>query len=107
MLPLKNRLKKEEDFKKVFKEGRGFKEGFLYLKAKKGSLRFGFVVSKKVSPKASVRNKIKRKMREAVQKELPSLKKRADCVIVALPGLKETGKIEESIKKLLRKAKLK
>ncbi len=107
MLPKENRLKKEKDFKEVFEKGKGFKEGSFYLKAKKGDLRFGFVVSKKVSTKASERNKIKRKMREAVKKEIPLLKKKAECVIVALPGAKGTENIEESVRKLLVKAKLK
>ncbi len=106
MLPFKNRLKKEKDFKEVFEKGKDFKEDSLYLKTKEGSARFGFVVSKKVSPKASVRNRIKRKLREAVKKELPKMTKKADCVIVVLPGFKDTEKIEQRVKKLFKKAKL-
>ncbi|GAI32984.1 unnamed protein product, partial [marine sediment metagenome] len=62
MLNKRNRLKKKKDFDKVFKQGQGFKQDFLYLKIRKNNLkssRFGFVVSKKFSKKAVIRNKIK------------------------------------------------
>ena len=38
MLPKENRLKKKKDFEKVFKEGQGFKEDFLFLKVVKNNL---------------------------------------------------------------------
>ena len=89
MLPVKNRLKKEKDFEKVFKTGKGFKEKFLYLKIKKNNLgvsRFGFVISKKVSKKATSRNKLKRRLRELVKIKLPKIKKGIDGTIVVNPG---------------------
>jgi len=109
MLPIVNRLKKEKDFERVFKKGRSWKENFLYLKAANNSLkesRFGFAVSKKFSPKATVRNKIKRRLREIIKTNLPCLKKGADIVIIVLPGL-EAGdfwELEEMVKRLLEKA---
>ena len=45
--------------------------------------RFGFVVSSKVSNKAVVRNKIKRRLREIVKKEINSIPSGYDIVIVA------------------------
>lgn len=39
MLPEVNRLKKEKDFERVFKKGRGYKEDFLYLKIVKNNLK--------------------------------------------------------------------
>jgi len=90
MLPKKNCLKKEKDFAKVFKEGQNFKEDFLYLKIKKNNLkssRFGFIVSKKVSKKATSRNKIKRRLREIVRIKLPFIKKGIDGVIIVAAGL--------------------
>ena len=60
MLVQKNRLTKKKDFDKTFKQGQGFKHDFLYLKIKKNNLessRFGFIVSKKFSKKATERNK--------------------------------------------------
>lgn len=106
MLSLPNRLKKNNDFEELFKKGRGFKEGFLYLKAAKNNLeesRFGFVVSKKFSKKAYLRNKIKRKLREIVRLNMPEIKKGLDVAIIVLPGLKEEG-VEDVLRKLLEKS---
>lgn len=108
MLFFANRLKKKKDFEKVFEQGKGFKENSLYLKIKENNLeqpRFGFAVGKKFSVKAVERNKIKRKLREVVKKEIPNFKKKVDAVIVVMPGLKEK-EIEKTIKKLFLRAKL-
>lgn len=111
MLPKRNRLKKNKDFDDVFKKGRGFKEDFLYLKIKKNNLkssRFGFMVSKKFSQKATARNKIKRRLRELVKIKLPKIKKGTDGVVVIMPGFKINDflELEETINKLFKKAKL-
>ena len=111
MLPARNRLKKKKDFERVFKEGQGFKQGFLYLKIKKNSFRssrFGFIVSKKFSPKATIRNKIKRRLRELVKIKLPGIRKGIDGIIIVMPGLKTTDfqQLEETIGRLFKKAKI-
>jgi ribonuclease P protein component len=111
MLPKKNRLKKKKDFENVFKRGQGFKEDFLYLKALANNLkssRFGFAVSKKFSKKATIRNKIKRRLREIVKINLPKIKKNIDGVIVVLPGLekKDFWELEKIMEKLFTKAGL-
>ena len=109
MLPEKNRLRKNNDFKKVLKDGKGFKEDFLILKFKKNrlkELRFGFIVSQKVSKKAVVRNKIKRRFREAVKEKIKRINKRVDIILIALPGAK-TKYFQETkitIEKLFKKA---
>jgi len=111
MLPKENRLKKNKDFKKVFKEGKGFKEDPLVLKKAKNNLkisRFGFVVSKTFFKKATLRNKIKRRLREAVRIRLDEIKKGIDAVIIAGPGLeaKDFRGIKEIVNKLFKKAKI-
>lgn len=111
MLPKRNRLKKNKDFENVFKKGQGFKEDFLYLKIKKNNLessRFGFVVSKKFSQKATARNKIKRRLRELVKVKLPKIKKGIDGVIIIMPGFKinDFWELEEIINKLFEKANI-
>lgn len=109
MLPDKNRLKKKKDFEKVLKEGKGIKEDSLILKVKKNKskkLRFGFVVSKKISKKAVVRNKIKRRLREVVKEKIKKIDKDFDIIIIALPGA-ETKNFQEfriTIEKLFKKA---
>ncbi|MDP2864395.1 MAG: ribonuclease P protein component [bacterium] len=111
MLPKENRLKKNKDFKKVFKEGKGFKEDFLVLKKAKNNLkisRFGFVVSKTFFKKATLRNKIKRKLRESVRIKLNEIKKGIDGVVIASPGLeaKDFREIKEIVNRLFKKAKI-
>lgn len=111
MLPLNNRLKKTTDIRKVFKQGRLFKEGFLIFKTAKNDLdksRFGFIVSQKVSKQAVVRNKIKRRLRSSVEKRLKEIKKGTDNLFLALPGLakKDFLSIEQTVNSLLRKANM-
>jgi ribonuclease P protein component len=111
MLPQINRLKKKTDFGRVLKKGRGVREGFLLLKFAKNNLkvsRFGFVVGRKISKKATLRNKIKRRLREALRKELPKLKPGFDGVLVALKGSEPKGlkETERMVKKILQKTKL-
>jgi len=111
MLSKKNRLKKGADFKRVFKEGKGFKDGFLFLKIVKNNLgesRFGFVVGKRFSKKSFLRNKTKRKLQELVRIEINKIKKKIDGVIIVSPGLgiKNSREIEESLGRLFRKSGL-
>ncbi len=111
MLSKTNRLQKNKDFDEVFKKGKGFKEDFLFLKFLGNNLevsRFGFVVSNKVSNKATVRNRIKRVLRELVQKKLPNIKKGIDVVLVVNNQIKgrETGEIEKVIEKAFLKTNL-
>jgi len=111
MLSNTNRLKKEKDFDQVFKKGKGFKEDFLFLKLAKNNLkatRFGFVVSQKVSKKAFLRNKIKRRLRELAKKKLAKIKKGFDVILIVNRGLKDKdfNETERMINKLFKKAKL-
>ena len=111
MLPQSNRLKKKRDFDRVFKKGQGFKEDFITFKIAKNnfkSSRFGFVVSKSFSKKASIRNKIKRRLRELVRVRLPEIKKGIDGIFVVAPGLKKKNflEIKELVEKLFRKSKI-
>ncbi len=111
MLPKANRLKKNKDFERVFRVGEGYKEDFLFLKIRENNLetsRFGFVVSKKFSKKALIRNRIKRQLREIVKLKLSKIKKGIDGVILVRPGLrdKDFWELEEVINKLFKKAKL-
>jgi ribonuclease P protein component len=95
MLSKENRLKKEKDFERVFKQGKPVKAGLLFLKilkTEKDYSRIGLSVSKKISNKAVVRNKVKRRLREAVRTELKKNNITGyDMVIVALPGIKKAS----------------
>lgn len=111
MLPKSHRLKKKKDFDRVFKKGKGFNNNFLFLKIKRNKLsvsRFGFVVPLKVSSKATVRNKTKRRLREIVRELLPQITSGFDGVWVAQPGA-ETCSFEElksEVKKILHTANI-
>jgi|SRR3989344_588448 len=109
MLPKINRLTKKKDFDTVFKGGAGIKNGFLIVKLLKSpqrESRFGIVVSKKISGKATVRNSVKRRLSEAVFNQLEIIKKPSDVVLITLPGIEKKGFLElqqlvvDSFKKL-------
>jgi len=109
MLIKKNRLKKKRDFENVFKKGKSFKQGFLLLKMinnKSEKIRFGFIISQKVSKKATIRNKLKRQISEIINSQIKKIKKGIDGILVALPGIKERNfpEIKENIDKLFKKA---
>lgn len=111
MLPKINRLQKQKDIERVLKKGKDIKEDFLVLKTVKNNLnesRFGFLVSKKISKKANIRNKIKRRLRELIMIRLKKIKIGTDNLIITLPGLekKDFREIEEKIVRLFKKAKI-
>jgi len=111
MLKKINRLKKKKDFEKVLKKGKGFKQDFLLCKIIKNNLkisRFGFIVSQKISKKATVRNKLKRKLSELVRVKLEKIKNGIDIIFIVFPGLenKDFWEIEGIIKKIFEKIKI-
>lgn len=109
MLPSQNRIKKESDFFLIIKKAKAFNSDLLVLKKAKNNLkdsRFGFVVSQKISKKAVVRNKIKRRMREIIRKCLKQIAPGFDFVFFARKSITEKTfqEIEEGIKNILLKA---
>jgi len=91
MLPRKNRLTVEEDFLFVKNKGKRCKsEHFLIqfvVKKNQKESRFGIIVNKDISPHASVRNKTKRALREAIRRSLYCMGETYDVVIVAFPTI--------------------
>ncbi len=86
MLPKQNRLRAERDIKKVFKKGRRvITPLFRYqvLKTNAEETRFAVVVSTKVAKRATVRNLIKRRVRESLREILETVPKGFDVVIQA------------------------
>lgn len=97
MLPKINRIKKKKDFDVIFKNSKSIKTNLFVLKIAKNSLginRFGFVVSTKVSKKATVRNKIRRRFAEVMREETSSIKSGTDLVLIALPGIEKKEFLE-------------
>jgi ribonuclease P protein component len=110
MLPLKNRLKKKKEFQQVFEEGETLFSDFLITRKirKQESQRFGFIVSKKVSPKAVVRNRVKRILREQVRLILPLMKESFDAVLIAKKEIvgKDSKEVGEELKKIFLKKRI-
>jgi ribonuclease P protein component len=112
MLYSQNRLAKRADIERVFKKGRSFFVGNLGIRLAKNDLkvsRFTVVTSTKVSKKAVDRNKLKRRMREIIRKEiLPNVQYGFDGVISTKKPLLDLSfsDLRELVIKLFKKAKL-
>jgi ribonuclease P protein component len=109
MLPKENRLRKKNDFENVLRRGGGLKQDFLVLKLKENKLkdtRFGFIVSQKVSKKAVIRNRVKRRLREIIKLKMEEIKKGIDVVLIALPGAekKDFSETKKEMEDLLKKS---
>jgi ribonuclease P protein component len=108
MLPKINRIKKKKDFDLIFKKGKSFKTSLLVLKIMKNGLdknRFGFIVSQKVSKKAVVRNRIRRRLTEMVKDNIKPETIAQDVVFIALPGIdkKDFLEIKSEVQKIIDK----
>ncbi|MCX6745780.1 MAG: ribonuclease P protein component [Candidatus Parcubacteria bacterium] len=87
MLKKINRLTKKKDFDAVM-QGKGLFSPFLIIKYKKNSQnlsRFGIIISKKVSKKATLRNLVKRRISEIIRLNLDKFTQGFDLVIIASP----------------------
>jgi len=111
MLPKQNRLKKKKDFDRVFRNGGKIKTNALFFRWAPNNLkisRFGFIVSQKISKKATIRNKTKRQLRALIRKRIAVLQKGIDGVFIVKPGLekKDFSEIEKIVVHILSKTKL-
>lgn len=98
---------KTKDFENVFRGGKAKAGKLVFLKFLKNNLnisRFGWVVSLKISKKAAIRNKIKRKLREIVRHNLSNIKPGFDIIIVAKPEIinKNYQDIKNDLENLLK-----
>jgi ribonuclease P protein component len=111
MLERKYRLQKNRQFRYVYARGRSQATKLLSLvEVRSGppaQLRVGFSVSKKVG-NAVTRNKVKRRMREALRGQLPLLRGGHMLIFVARPAAAQAdyGALEKDTRALLRRAKL-
>jgi ribonuclease P protein component len=111
MLPPANRLKKERDIKQVLASKNSHRSAMLACKAAPNGLavsRFCFVVSRRVSSKAVVRNKVKRRLRAAVSALLSRVKPGWDCVVIADPRVPSSNfqDLAAALEKLFLAAKI-
>lgn len=112
MLPKKNRLTSDYDFRMVRRRGKKVRTSLFdlyYLEIKGGALsRFGFVVSTKLDKRAVRRNRVKRIFREGIKPILPKIKDGFDFVFWARrKSLEaESEQVRMAIRTALKKARL-
>ena len=109
MLKKENRLKDKKLIKEILKKGKKARENYLLLKyfPSYQRPRFAFIVSKKISKKATVRNKVKRHLSEITRNLLNTFSPKIDGVFLALPGIENLSfeKKREIILKIFNKIK--
>jgi len=108
VLPRKFRISRKE-FSLVKKEGQRVSGPFFALLLKKGEgVKVGFIISKKIDKRATVRNKIKRRLSQALLPFLPKIRPKTHIVFLAKKVLGEKNflEIEREVKRMLTKAKL-
>lgn len=110
-LSKKHRLSKR-DFAEIKNKGGLWSKGqSLRVRAVKNDLpenRFGFVVGANVSKKATDRNKIKRRLRFAIQQMEDRIKRGFDVIIIASPQIKEKKyqEVEKDVETTLSNIKI-
>lgn len=103
----KYRLKGQKCFSFLFSKGKSRNNKALvliYAPSKFETPRVGFVVSKKIG-KAVVRNKVRRRLREAFRSLIPGVKPFTNYVIIARSGIEKLdfNKIKASLQDALNK----
>ena len=117
MLPKSFRVSKEKDINRFFglnfRKNRGFSavSKFLLIKAlptTKDFSRFGFIVNTKVDNRASVRNLVKRRLREIARLNLNKIKRPNDYLVLAMPPAKSLDyhELEKDFLMLMGKMKV-
>lgn len=107
----KYKLRKNAEFRVVYRKGRSFSNNLLVLYTYKNNRndfnRFGVSVSKKVG-KSVVRSRVRRLIKESYRLNLDSFKKGYDLVVVARTFSKDKSynEIENSLINLFKKAGL-
>jgi ribonuclease P protein component len=102
------RLAKNSAYQRVYRRGRSAAMPLAVLIYTRGrEKKAGFSVSKKVG-KAVVRNRVRRRMKEATRLLMPRIKEGAQFILVARPDAAQASytELERTIEKLLKRAKL-
>ncbi|MFC1638675.1 ribonuclease P protein component [Patescibacteria group bacterium] len=111
MIPKEHRLITKADFARLFKRGRVVHTRGISLKLAKNKrdlTRFGIVISAKVSKKAVVRNKIRRRLRTSVGRRLERIAPGYDAAIMVRKDAVGLGfnDLDAAVERLLEKGEL-
>lgn len=88
MLPRENRFAKPIDIKKVLRFGKQCKDQnffIRYLRSSKNHSRFAFIVSNKISKRATKRNRIRRRLRSLFFLFQKEFQENYDMIVIARP----------------------
>lgn len=110
MLPRRLRLKRPRDFAAVREGGKRWRDNLVSLNVLPNGLphsRFGFIVSQGVGTTVR-RNRIKRRLRAAVQGWLPAIEGGYDVVVIAHRAIAaaQYGEIEAALGRLFKQARM-
>jgi ribonuclease P protein component len=109
MLPKEHRLTDDYDFRRVKRLGKSYHGPFFKLCLARQKVakpaRFGFVVSTKIDKRATVRNRVKRLLREAVHQRLEKIPAGFDFVFVVRPKIvgKSYAEVSAEVDQVLSK----
>jgi len=113
VLPAPNRLKLRRDFTTVYNQGDRHHGKYLKLRVYStnnllAQVQLGVVISKKVSKKAVIRNRIRRQIRAIFRGFLPQLKQGLQIVItvITVPSIPSYPELQEDLTKLLSRARV-
>ncbi len=80
-------LRRQRDFERLFAEGKRYHHELLMTvvcpRPETDPARAAFIVGRRVDKRAVVRNKVKRRLREAWRRELPNISRGVDVAFVA------------------------
>lgn len=104
------RIRKNMEFKDIYKHGKNYWNRNLILYVKKNDLnetRVGYTITKKIG-NAVVRNKLRRRMKEIYRLNFHNIKEGYDLVFIAKRSLKDISykELEGSMKHIMSIAKL-
>lgn len=105
-----NRLRKRKHFNYIYKNGEAASTAFVkivFLKTRFQPFKVGFSVSRKIG-KSVIRNKVKRRMKEAFFELTQLVNKNYNYIVVAKQGIENLDyqKIKQELENGLRKARV-
>jgi ribonuclease P protein component len=109
--PKTERLRRQKDIEACLREGKRYKHPLmtLYVRWREGEgRRIAFSVGRKVSKKATLRNRIKRWLREAYRTKRWAMKEGVDLFVIAQPACAAANfqAVDAALTELLLKAKV-